>query len=148
MNEWHIKFLELAKHISTWSKDSTKVGAVIADPETHQVLGMGYNGFPRGVEDAVERYDNREDKLKFIVHAEANAILNANRPVRGCDIYVYPSFMLPCSCPECSKLIVQSGIKRVYSYKPAALKDRWQELAKYSKIILEEGGVNCITIRA
>jgi dCMP deaminase len=49
--KWDIRFIELAKHVSTWSKDpSTKVGAIIAT-EDRRVLSMGYNGFPRGCPD-------------------------------------------------------------------------------------------------
>lgn len=144
-NQWHVRFLELAKHVSEWSKDTTKVGAIIADPDTHQVLGIGYNGFPRNVEDLSERYKDNELKLKLVVHAEVNAILNA-KSAKGAYMYVYPTFMMPASCPECAKLIVQSGIKRLYYYRTESISEKWQDLAKYSRIILEEGGVNCIKI--
>src|ERR1051326_2813900 len=54
--KWDRRFLELAKHVSSWSKDpSTKVGAVIVDAN-RRVVATGYNGFPRGVEDTPERY--------------------------------------------------------------------------------------------
>ena len=139
--KWNKRFLELAKHISSWSKDKTKVGAVIVDPETKQVIGMGYNGFPRGVDDTEERINDRETKLHFICHAELNAILNSNRSVRGCEIYVYPTLMVPNSCPECSKAIVQSGIKKVLGYKRKTIEKRWADLEKFSSDILYEGGV-------
>ena len=146
VTDWNLRFLKLAEHVSTWSKDSTKVGAVIVDPTTKQVVGMGYNGFPRGVEDTVERYADRETKLKLVCHAELNAILNSNRSVRGCEIYVYPTMMEPNSCPECSKAIVQSGITKVYGYTGEHLNDRWQDLAKYSKAILSEANVEYVSI--
>lgn len=74
---WDIRFLELASHVSTWSKDpNTKVGAVIAN-ENRQVLSLGYNGFPRGVEDKKSRYEDRATKLLFVAHAERNALDNA-----------------------------------------------------------------------
>lgn len=148
--KWHIRFLELAKHISTWSKDpSTKVGAVIVDPETKQIVGTGYNGFPRGVDDSEERYADRETKYKLVVHAELNAILNANKFVRGCDIYVYPTMMIPNSCPECCKAIAQSGIKRLFGFTPteeASRHTKWKDLEKYSKIIQMENGFEMILI--
>ena len=51
-DKWDIRFLELAKHISAWSKDpSTKVGCV-AIGNHGQVLSQGYNGFPRGILDS------------------------------------------------------------------------------------------------
>src|SRR5664280_2545750 len=87
--KWHIRFLDLAKHIAQWSKDpKTKVGAVIVD-EDNIILGIGYNGFPRGVQDYSERYNDRDTKLKYVVHAELNAILNTNRSVKDATIYVW-----------------------------------------------------------
>jgi dCMP deaminase len=70
---WDRYFLQMAKHVSTASKDpSAKIGAVIVN-ELRQVVGMGYNGFPRGIADD-ERWNNREVKLQHVVHAEMNAI--------------------------------------------------------------------------
>ena len=59
-NLWIKRFLDLSKLVSTWSKDpSTKVGAVIIDPETKTIVSTGYNGFPRNIEDSEERLNNR-----------------------------------------------------------------------------------------
>jgi dCMP deaminase len=146
MNKWHNRFLELAKHVSSWSKDTTQVGAVIVEPYTKKVVGLGYNGFPRGVNDDPSRYTDRDTKLKFVCHAELNAILNANGPVAGCDIYVYPTMMNPASCPECSKAIVQSGIKTLYYYKNNNVNSKWKELEMFSETILKEGRVHCIEV--
>ncbi len=84
MNEkWDKRFLELAKHVSLWSKDpSTKTGSVIVDQKRRVVSG-GYNGLPIGVEDLDERLNNREIKYKMIVHCERNALLFANRDLGG-----------------------------------------------------------------
>lgn len=110
--KWDKRFLKLAEHIATWSRDpSTKVGAVIAN-DLNIAIGLGYNGFPRGVSDSPRFYDDRETKLKLVVHAEANAILNATTQVRGCTIYTTHF-----SCNECAKLVIQSGIKRIVSHK-------------------------------
>src|SRR4030095_6132808 len=87
-NKWHIRFMELARHVATWSRDpSTQTGSVIVDPETKRVRSMGYNGFPRGVKDTEERYADRPTKYKMIVHCEANALMNADLSVRGCILY-------------------------------------------------------------
>lgn len=147
MTKWHNRFLELAKHVSSWSKDTTKVGAVIVQPETKKVVGMGYNGFPRFVNDDPERYADRDTKLKFVCHAELNAILNANGPVAGCDIYVYPTMMKPAACPECSKAIVQSGIRTLYYYKNDDTSPKWVELEKFSNAILTEGRVHYVEVK-
>ena len=119
MNKWDLRFLELAKHVSSWSKDpSTKVGAVIVDDKRH-VVGLGYNGFPRGVDDTDERLTDRPTKYAMVAHAELNAILNATTKASGSTIYVYP---LP-PCNECAKLIIQAGIKRVVA--PKISHERW-----------------------
>lgn len=106
------KYLTLAKSIAEiFSKDpSTKVGAVIVRPN-NTVASVGYNGFPRGMNDDASLYANREFKVANIVHAEANAIVHAQGPLDGCTIYVWP--IMP--CPECMKLIIGSGITKVVS---------------------------------
>jgi len=110
---WDMRFLDLAQHVAQWSKDpSTKVGAVIANDQ-HQVLSLGYNGFPRGVEDRVSRYNDRETKLLFVAHAERNALDNAFVDVRGATLYTSL-----CPCNECAKSIIQKGIKRVVTQPP------------------------------
>src|SRR5438046_3121257 len=117
-DKWDRRFLELAKHVSQWSKDpSSKVGAVIVDPDTLQVLGMGYNGFARGVADTPERLNDRPTKYKFVVHAEQNAIINAGIGARGSFIYVWPSFGHPNICAECAKLAIQAGIEAGCGYR-------------------------------
>lgn len=108
--KWDARMLELARVIAAWSKDpSSQVGAVITD-ERHRIVGMGYNGYPRGIEDTVT---SRDDKLLRTIHAENNAILNATRDLEGCTIYVthHP-------CARCAALIVQVGIKRVVCPTP------------------------------
>ena len=88
--EWDLRFLELAKLVSTWSKDpSTKVGAVIID-DNRRVVSVGYNGFPKGVRDSEHRLGNREVKYNYMVHAERNAMLFANSIPKNSTIYTYP----------------------------------------------------------
>ena len=120
LGKWDNRFMELAQHVAQWSKDpNTKVGAVIVD-ENRCVVSLGFNGFPRGVSDAETNYEDRDIKLSMIVHAEINAILTANRSVRGLTLY---SSMFTCS--ECAKMIIQSGIKRVVA--PVPKSERWQK---------------------
>lgn len=127
--------MELAAHFATWSKDpSTKVGAVIVD-DCRRVIAQGYNGFPRGVRDDPERYETKMVKYKLVVHAEANAILNAVAKVSGAMLYCtkYP-------CSECAKLIIQSGIYRVVAPKPE-MGGVWAEDAEFSIQMLREADV-------
>ena len=106
--KWDERFMRLARHVAMWSKDpSTKVGAVVVDSK-RRVIALGYNGFPRGVDDSPERYADRPTKYAHVVHAELNAILNALGPVEGCTLYVT---LEPCT--TCAKAIIQSGIRRV-----------------------------------
>ena len=111
MHKWDIRFLELARHISSWSKDpSRKIGAVAI--KDRQVLATGYNGFPAGVIDDEERYNDREVKYELVVHAEMNCIFNAGKngmSLKGSTMYVYG---LPV-CHECAKGIIQTGVERV-----------------------------------
>lgn len=139
MNEiWDKRFLKLAKEISTWSKDpSTKVGAVIVDQDKKSV-SWGYNGFPRGVLDEEERYNDRPTKLSMVVHAEANAILNSSRPLLGCILYCYPLF----TCNECAKLIIQSGIKRVVA--PENKNPLWESSIKTSLLMYKEANIEVV----
>lgn len=143
-DKWHRRFLELAKHISSYSKDpSTKVGAVIVGPN-NLVVGMGYNGFPRGVEDSEERLNDRETKYAFVVHAEANAILAAGSSAKGATLYVWPTFVMPPICNECCKLVVQSGIKEVVGYAPDLNDERakrWIKSIQISQTMCREAGV-------
>jgi dCMP deaminase len=138
--KWDLRFLELAKHVASWSQDpSTKVGAIVVD-EFLTVKGMGYNGFPRGVKDTPDRYNDRDTKYKFVVHAEVNALINANSSVRGCTMYVWPTLMQPPACPECCKSIIQHGIQRMVCYDNPTT-GRWQDMAAISQTMLSEAGI-------
>lgn len=119
--KWILRYLQLAEHIATWSKDpSTKVGAVIIAPN-NVPISFGFNGFPRGFEDSDERYIDKEFKHRHVIHAETNAILNARGSVEGCSIFVtHPP------CQHCAGSIAQSGIARVYAIEPdEAFRERW-----------------------
>lgn len=98
------------------SKDPrTQVGAVIVDPETKQLVSSGYNGPPRGWDDAYFTFNQAPDKAhKALIceHAERNAIYNAAKlgaKTNNCHIYVT---MQPCN--DCARAIHQSGIKRIW----------------------------------
>lgn len=132
--KWDRRYLFLAKHVSGWSKDpSTKVGAVIT--KSNRIVSLGYNGFPQGVIDCETRYDNRDTKLKIVVHAEPNAIISAKQDLTDCTLYVWP--FMPCS--TCAGLIIQSGINRVVSMPNDTTK--WIESFNMSRIMFEESNV-------
>ncbi len=122
--KWDRRFLELAKLVSTWSKDpSTQTGAVIVRPD-RTILAVGYNGFPKGMNDYPQHYANREVKYSRIVHCEMNAILNAKQSVEGCTLYTYPFS----SCDRCAAHVIQAGIKTcVFPKLPKKLEKRWSD---------------------
>ena len=134
MTDWHARHLEHAKFMSGWSKDpSSQVGATIVD-ERNRVVGVGFNGFPRGVCDLRSRLDDRETRISLTLHAEVNAIMNSTASVRGCRLYVWP---YP-PCTNCALHIIQSGISEVYAPEPSqAYLERWG----CSRKLLLEGGV-------
>ena len=144
--KWHGRFLDLAALISTWSKDpSTKVGAVIVRPDK-TVSSDGFNGFPKGCDDAEEYYADRDLKLARVVHAELNALLHTREDLTGYTLYTYPPGFGP-SCDRCTAHIIQAGIKTVVHYKDtSAFASRWKEPAERGLKMYEEAGVNVISI--
>lgn len=138
---WGERYLKLAEHISSWSKDpNTKIGAVAVGSKG-QILAQGYNGFPRGIKDTPKRLNDRELKLKLVVHAEMNLIYNASysgTPLDGATLYVYG---LPI-CSECAKGIIQVGIKKVVVSKSCIEKrPHWNESWELSVKMFKEAGV-------
>lgn len=133
--KWDRRFLALAEHIAQWSKDpSTKTGAVIVD-SFNRIVSVGYNGFPRGVEDLPERLENREVKYKIIVHCERNALLFAHVSVESCRLYTWP-FM---SCATCAAMVIQAGIVEVIA--PFSDNPRWKDDFELSQKLFSEAGV-------
>ena len=137
--KWDKRFLDLAREISTWSKDpSTQIGAVIVNDD-RRILATGYNGFPRDIHDSDMRYHDRETKYKYVVHAEMNAIFNATYngiSLKDATLYVYG---LPV-CSECAKGVIQVGIKRIVMPKKD-YPDRWVESFRKSRDLFSEAGV-------
>mgnify|MGYP003349352735 FL=1 len=132
---WDQRFLDLAKLVSSWSKDpSTQVGAVIVDDQ-RRIISTGYNGFPRGVEDLDSRLQDRTIKYEMIVHGEINAILFANQSIYGCTLYTWP--FMPCS--RCAAIVIQSGIRTVVA--PYNDNPRWQTSFQLTEQMFREAGV-------
>lgn len=150
--KWNEYFFELAKTISTKSKDSTKIGCLIE--KDHSIISTGYNGFPVGVIDSpflkgdpekpIEINPRLQRPLKYFytAHAEENAIAFAARngvSTLNSSIYIYG--MAPCS--RCARLIIQAGIKHVYAIM-AVTKDsmkRWEEEMDITVEMFEESGI-------
>lgn len=136
-DKWAKRFLELARHISSWSKDpSTKVGCVVVGPDK-EIRSTGFNGFPRGVKDD-ERLHERELKYPIICHAEENSIMHAARigiSLKGCVAFVtHPP------CCRCARSLIQAGINEVVFYN-VDLRDNWSQDTSMAKDIMNEAGM-------
>lgn len=143
-SNWDTRYLALAWHFGTWSKDpSRQIGAVAIGPKG-EIIAQGYNGFPRGIEDTDERYEVREEKYKYVVHAEMNCIYNAASngvSLKDSTVYVHG---LP-ACSECAKGLIQVGVKRVMAFSKDT-PERWIESNKLTEELFEEAGIEYETI--
>jgi len=139
MADWDLRFMRLAEHIGSWSKDrSTRVGCVIVGPD-RIIRSIGYNGFPRGIDDHFEERHERPAKYKWTEHAERNAIYNAARigvSIDGCTMYV-PWF----PCMDCARAIVQSGISTFVGYQPDVKHPQWGNDFELALQLFEEAGI-------
>lgn len=110
---WDEYFMGVAELSAKRSKDPNRqVGACIT--KNNVIVGTGYNGFPRGCSDddfpwMKDSDEITETKFAYVVHAELNAILNSTR--RNLNDAVLYVTLFPCT--ECTKAIIQSGIKKV-----------------------------------
>ena len=133
---WDEYFMGIAMLAAKRSKDpSTQVGACIVSSD-NIIISTGYNGMPKGCSDDDFPWgrDGDDTKYPYVVHAELNAILNANgRDLHGSRVYVA---LFPCN--ECAKAIIQSGVKEVI-YLSDKYKDTMSNLA--SKRMLNAAGV-------
>ena len=135
---WDEYFMGVAKLAGLRSKDpNSQVGSCIVSPD-NKILSIGYNGFPRGCSDDVFPWSREGDELDtkyfYVTHSELNAILNyRGGSLEGSKIYVS---LFPCN--ECSKAIIQSGIREIIYDS-----DKYANTAsvKASKRMLDAAGV-------
>lgn len=107
-HKYDVAYLRMARE---WAKLSyckrKQVGSLIV--RDHMIISDGYNGTPSGYTNCCE--DDQGDTHWYVLHAEANAILKvakSTQSANGATLYITLS-----PCKECSKLIIQAGIKRV-----------------------------------
>lgn len=134
---WDEYFMGVATLSGMRSKDDTsQVGACIVN-NRNRIVGIGYNGMPYGCDDNQFPWGREggflDTKYAYVVHAEANAILNSSTDLEGSRIYVT---LFPCN--ECAKLIIQSGIREV-----VFLEDKYHdnEIFVASRKLFESAGV-------
>jgi len=135
---WDEYFMGVALLSAKRSKDpSTQVGACIVSNK-NKIVGAGYNGLPMGCDDDEFPWEKQgeflDTKYPYICHAELNAILNnIGMDLKDCKIY---TALFPCN--ECTKAIIQSGIREVIY-----LSDKYEgnDIFKASKIMLDKAAV-------
>jgi len=138
---WDELYITMVYLIAMKSKDeSSHIGAVVVGPD-NEVRSVGYNSFPRGIDDNVLKRQERPGKYAFFEHAERNAIDNAalvGIALKGCRMYTNG---IP--CVECARGVINSGIKEVVVDKcwDDNNVDIWEEQAKISSTMFKEAGV-------
>ena len=127
------RYLQMAR---IWAENSycvrRKVGALIVKDK--MIISDGYNGTPSGFENVCEDADGHTKS--YVLHAEANAITKvarSNNSSDGATLYITAS-----PCMECSKLIIQAGIKRVVYHELYRITDGIE--------LLRRAGVECVHV--
>jgi len=137
------KLISIAKSYAQLSKDSVKVGAILCDEEGG-ILSAGFNGFPRGVADLQERYDDADTRDRLIVHAEVNALLQAARTgasTQGSTLVVWGRTV----CAECAKAAVQAGVVKILMPKIQPEQSlKWTMHRQWTRLITAEASVELI----
>jgi dCMP deaminase len=135
---WQEYFIGMANLVASKSKDPrAKVGVVIVDSDNNP-RATGFNGFPRGVNDDPERYNNQELKLALTVHSEANAIAAAARS--GVSLKNCIAVVTKMPCVQCASLLIQAGIVHIIAphYNESS---SWAESHRLAEMICKEAGV-------
>ena len=144
ITSWDIYYLNMARYVSVKSKDpSTQTGAVIVRPDK-SLCSVGFNGFPRGMNDDPALYADREKKYSRTVHCEMNALLFSHDDEhQGYTLYTWPFS----SCDRCAVHMIQAGIKRfVYPEIPADKKARWGASMETAAAYMREAGCEVVEV--
>lgn len=127
---------------ASFSKDPrTKIGAVLARGDLP--ISVGFNGFPRKVQDLEERYNNQEVKYSLTVHSEENAVINCARE----GISTLGSTLYTCAhpCAGCAKILINAGVSNIVLHKQFPLMNyspKWVESVELAGIMFQETGVS------
>ena len=136
---WNARFMDHARSWAMCSADpTTKVGAVVVNDHA-QIVGHGYNHFPRPLIERPEVLADREAKYKRVVHAEVAALWMAGERARGGILYstLYV-------CPTCVPLIILAGVQAVVT--PPIPEQREAEGWGEGAAILGEAGIHVLTV--
>jgi dCMP deaminase len=139
--DWDTLFMNMVYLVAMKSKDeSTHIGAVIVGPD-NEVRSVGFNSFPRGINDSIPERQVRPERYHWMAHGEANSVFNAAMAgiaVKGCKMYTNG---VPCT--SCVHAVINSGIKEVIVDKfwDDNNYNQWIEQAEKTKTMFKEAGV-------
>lgn len=142
-----VKYFKLAKYqAELFSKDPRKkVGCIFLAPESYQILSMGYNGFPRNIDEGQEQRWEKPEKYFWVEHSERNAIYNASRHGTPLNNSICVSTYYPCS--DCTRALIQVGVKTLVTKEPDSLSEKWYKEHQRSMIMLGEARVSVIVLQ-
>ncbi len=141
--KWHVRYLRIAHEVADFSKDpSTQVGCVLV--KDRRIISTGFNGFPRGISDDLNRLMDRDQKYLYTVHAEANSIVTA--ALHGVSTEGSSAYITFPPCCQCSAQLINAGIKSVYVSGRDEIPQRWLQNFIDASKLLREAGVDYVTI--
>ena len=142
MVSWDDLFMTMVYLVASKSKDqNTHIGAVVVGPK-NEVRSVGYNSFPRGLNDDAPERQLRPEKYFWFEHAERNAIYNAT--LMGVSLDDCRMYTNGIPCMDCARAVTQSGINEVIVDKEwdEGNSLKWGEEARRSLEMFDETGVN------
>ena len=137
--KWDRRFMDVASLVALWSKDSTRVGAVLVGPG-NEIRLTSFNGPPKGIKDTPGRFE-RPAKYLYASHAGANLVAFAAREgirTKDCTAYVtHPP------CAACARTLIQAGVKRiVFGAGKFTCSATWTEETAAADVMCREAGVS------
>lgn len=133
LNKWDKRFIKMAKEVSEWSKDGTKVGAVLTRPD-HSLVSVGFNGLVPDMDDA--HLEDRDFKNLCIRHAEVNALWYARHEpsMVGYIMYIYG---FPGPCGNCAAAIAMAQLSRIVGVYDNDAKTDWSKSIEAAGVVLK-----------
>lgn len=135
------RYYDLVIQEAKRSPDETKIGAVLL--RDGEVIAIGHNRLPKGVEVSDERLDN-ERKIDYILHAETGVISSCARE----GIATNNTAMIvagKCICSECAKVLINAGVKKIYC-PPPDINSKWVESNRIALEVLKEANVEVVIL--
>ena len=139
-----IKYYKLALlQANMFSKDpNCKVGVIFLAKTSLQILSLGYNGFPRKIDETNQNRWERPRKYDYIVHAEVNGICNACRHGTPLENSIAVVTLFPCN--DCAKALIQVGVSTIVTIEPDLNDERWGHKFRVSLEMFREVGMEMI----